>query len=254
MSWLKSAGYTGVTLSAGLSLLNSPTSTHDTRPVVLTFDDGYQDFYTTACPALHEFGFSATMFLATQFVGACSSATNPARPSFKGINCLNWREVRELHAAGFEFGSHTRSHPVLYQLDWPAIAAEIRDSKSEIESQLGAAVKTFAYPYAFPEHDGEFVAHLGALLREAGFSAGATTQIGRVHSSAQAFFIPRLPMNSDDDEMLIRAKLAGDYDWLRTPQAALKRLKHVLHPRRRLQDGPVADQPSAPTALTGPRA
>jgi Polysaccharide deacetylase len=72
------------------------------RPVVITFDDGFRDFYTHAFPILSEYGFTSTMFLPTAYIGKTTR-------SFKDVECLTWGEVRELQSAGVKFGSPTRA-------------------------------------------------------------------------------------------------------------------------------------------------
>ena len=139
MKWLYSRGYKAVTLSEGLMALkgevlsDGPTSNLPgivaEKRVVLTFDDGFRDFYTAARPILKEFGFSATMFLSTGFI--TPSAAHP-RKCFKERECLAWDEVRELYEEGIEFGSHTVTHPILVNLSWNSVVTEIRDSRAAI--------------------------------------------------------------------------------------------------------------------------
>lgn len=188
------------------------------KTVVITFDDGFRDFGTEAFPALQEHGFTATVFLPTAFIQS-------ERRSFKGTACLTWEEVRQLRKAGVEFGSHSVNHPKLVELGWAEIERELRDSKEQLEQQLGEEVTTFAYPYAFPQDDPEFVRGLRGRLREAGYCCCASTDIGRVRAGDDPFRMKRLPANSLDDEGLFRAKLEGGYDWLAWPQAAIKKLK-----------------------------
>lgn len=119
-----------VTRNPQPSVLSTPNTRHPTpRYVVLTFDDGYLDFYTHAFPILQQYGFTATVFLPTAFIDG-------KRPGIRGKEHLNWDQVRELYSAGIDFGSHTVNHPQLHDLDWPEIEYELRASKEEIESQL----------------------------------------------------------------------------------------------------------------------
>src|SRR5262245_1479468 len=134
---LYSEGYTGLTLSQGLKAIRCPNLGSSRRPVVITFDDGFRDFLTDAVPLLAKYGFGATMFLPTGFIGRC-------RRQFMGNECLTWSEVAHLHTAGFEFGSHTVTHPRLVDLKPDDIRKEVVESKDTIEQALSVEVTAFS--------------------------------------------------------------------------------------------------------------
>lgn len=188
------------------------------RLAVLTFDDGYRDFYASAFPILGRYGFPATVFLSTGYIGN----------RFKGKECMRWEEVRELSRSGILFGSHTVTHPVLSRLGWDEVDFEVRRSRETIEDELGTPVASFGYPSAFPENRREFVEELGRVLRRNGYRHGVTTIIGTTREGDNALFLNRLPINSLDDPELFRAKLDGAYDWLRYPQYLYKMLRHGI--------------------------
>lgn len=219
MRWLTEAGFRSVDLEEGLRL--AQRGIEKEKIVVITFDDGFRDFYDSAFPALKKYGHTATMFLPTAFLGE-------KRQSFKKKECLTWQEVRELRAAGIRFGSHTASHPVLYKHSWPEIENELAASKENMEQALGEKIATFAYPYAFPQHDRKFAEKFQKLLRQLGYQNCATTVIGRVRSSDNPFCLKRLPVNDDDDQALFLAKLNGAYDWLAYPQSWFKSAHYRL--------------------------
>ena len=209
MRFLYENGYH--TLSLADSLHHLKEGRTDTKPVVITFDDGQQDFYTEAVPALAECGFTATMFLVTDFADGGGS-------KIEGRPALNWREVRELHSMGHRFGSHTVTHPQLKTVDRKKFDYEIADSKKTIEDKLGAAVSSFSYPYAFPEADSQLVRRLAETLEKNGYENGVSTIIGTAGRRSPRFFLPRLPVNSWDDLRLFRAKLEGGYNWMHPVQ------------------------------------
>jgi len=191
------------------------------KPVVLTFDDGFRDFYTAAGPVLKQYDFTATVFLPTAYITEKGA-------TFKGIRCLTWSEVRELNQAGFSFGSHTVTHPELYSLDRQAIEQEMKASKETIENNLGEPIKSFSYPYAFPEHDRNFSGFIHETLAAGCYSIGVSTRLGTATAKDNLFALKRIPVNDQDDLKLLQAKLSGDYDWLYWPQAAKKSLKSLL--------------------------
>ena len=220
MKYLRENGYTTCSLAEAVQQLQQQTQA-GAKFVVITFDDGYRDFHQHAFPALSQYGFSATMFLPTAYIGD--------RPlQFKGKDCLTWAEVRELNNHGILFGSHTVTHPQLRELSVPAINQEIANSKATIEEKLGSAVDSFAYPYAFPQTDSDFTRMLQDSLRRAGYQNGVSTIVGRASRNSEPLFLERLPVNSCDDHALFSAKLAGAYDWISTSQYLTKMVKARL--------------------------
>ncbi len=196
----------------------------DNKLVVITFDDGFRNFATKAFPALQEHGFTATMFLPTAFI-------NDSRKSFKGTECLTWSEVRELRRDGIEFGSHTVNHPVLVDLPMHQVRDELRQSKAELEQNLGEAVTTFCYPYAYPQANRQFTEMFTREVADAGYRCCATTRVGRARPGDDPFILKRLPMNGGDEPRLFQAKIEGLYDWMEVPQGAAKQVKALFRGR-----------------------
>lgn len=188
--------------------------------VVITFDDGYQNIFTSAFPVMSRYGFTATVYLPTAYIG-------DSHREFKGRNCLNWAEVQELRRAGITFGSHTVTHPRLADVPPAQLEHEIRFSKQEIEDHLGEAVVSFSFPYALPEGDRNFLSRFRELLAANHYRDGVSTRIGTTGPGDDLMFLRRLPVNTHDDRALLGAKLAGSYDWLERVQYAAK----MMHSR-----------------------
>jgi peptidoglycan/xylan/chitin deacetylase (PgdA/CDA1 family) len=214
LNFLARNGYKTIGLGEAARRLEAGTGTGE-KLVVLTFDDGFEDFHTEAFPVLSTFGYTATVFLPTAYIG-----DNTIR--FNGIRCLTWGRIRELRTAAIEFGSHTATHLQLTMLPAAGIRHEIQSSKEEIEDRLGSPVASFSYPYAFPEPDRAFRQRLRDMLIEAGYENGVSTMVGTADSTSDRLFLERIPVNSSDDEAFFSAKLRGGYDWLHGFQRASK--------------------------------
>jgi peptidoglycan/xylan/chitin deacetylase (PgdA/CDA1 family) len=221
MQWLREGGFEVIDLMEAQRRLQT-SALLDRRSVVLTFDDGFQDFAEHAWPVLSNFGYSATMFLPTAYIGN-------DRGSFKGRPCLTWDEVRQLRTGGIMFGAHTVTHPVLHRMPWPAIIAEIGGSRARIEDELSEQISAFAYPFAFPREDHKFVNRLRQELVALRFSAAVTTTIGRAKHGHDPLSLRRLPVNDCDDRRLFMAKLKGGYDWLGRLQYLARSAKGLKH-------------------------
>jgi peptidoglycan/xylan/chitin deacetylase (PgdA/CDA1 family) len=220
LRFLKDNQYSALTLDEAGRFL-STSEGHDRKYVAITFDDGYRDFYTDALPLLQKYGFTATVFLPTRYI-------DDRRQAFNQVHCLTWSEVRESQACGIAFGAHTVTHPQLAHLERHEVRAEVLRSKEQIECHLGLPVRSFSYPFQFPETDRQFISFLQRTLEQAGYNNGVSTIVGTATGEDNRFFLKRLPVNNDDDISLFRAKLRGDYDWVHIPQYLFKRIKHSL--------------------------
>lgn len=113
---------------------------------MLTFDDGFANFYEFAWPVLARHNFTATVFIITGHMGGGNNwAPPPAGLGTRKI--LSWRQAAELFANAIEIGSHTKTHPDLRSCSIEEAEQELSSSRAEIEDRLGAPVSSFAYPY-----------------------------------------------------------------------------------------------------------
>jgi peptidoglycan/xylan/chitin deacetylase (PgdA/CDA1 family) len=218
MNWLHEQGFHSVDVERGWkSLVDGSLHPH---AVCITFDDGFHDMLHHAWPVLEACGFSATVFVPTDFM------TMP-RQSFKGRPCLTWPEVRQLREAGLHFGSHTMTHPELHRLSGAAMKRELVESRAVLEDQLHKPVTAFAHPYAFPSEKDDYISRLRDALDEAGYTRGVTTRVGRARAAHDPLLLPRIPVNSHDDLALFAAKVRGAYDWVGAVQRASRVLRRA---------------------------
>ncbi|MCX6520416.1 MAG: polysaccharide deacetylase family protein [Actinobacteria bacterium] len=112
--------------------------------VVITFDDGTDDFTDHAVPVLVKHSLPATLYAATSFIDSGTTFPWDAPPT-------SWTALRDATATGLvTIGSHTHSHWLLDRLDPAAIADDLDRSIDLIGTHLGAAPAHFAYPKALP--------------------------------------------------------------------------------------------------------
>jgi peptidoglycan/xylan/chitin deacetylase (PgdA/CDA1 family) len=185
IGFLHDSGYRGIKLSELTTLLEEGKPLPE-RAVVITFDDGYYNFYSHAWPVLREHEFEATVFLVTGYCGKDNGW--PGHEPANGRQLLmGWPEIRELHSQGVEFGSHTVTHPDLRRLPKERIESELTDSKARIQDEVGAHVSQFAFPYGY------FDSGIKAIV-EREFAGACTTKLGRVDNDSDRHELRRIEM------------------------------------------------------------
>ena len=153
--------------------------------VILTFDDGYQDFYTVVFPLLKKYNVKATVYVISRFL------------DWKDF--LTTKQLKELSESSLvEIGAHTLNHAYLKSISKKIAVYQIVESKRELEELLGKPVETFAYPY------GEFDPETIQIVKEASYSAAVSVAPGMEQSSANRYYLYRIRAGSLSygDEML----------------------------------------------------
>lgn len=172
MQWLKTAGYT-VTTYARLEDYFAHSTPLPPHPVILNFDDGWEDQYTYAFPVLEKEGYTATFFVPSNF---------PGNSAF-----LSWEQLHAMVAAGMTIGDHTQSHPYLTQIEsTSSLWAQIEGSKQVLEQHLGVSVRVFNYPF------GAYTPRIVALVKAAGYEMARTEAHGVMQSPAHPFKLKAL--------------------------------------------------------------
>ncbi len=135
------------------------------KPIILTFDDGYEDNYIFAFPLLQKYESKAVIFT----TGDLKRRTNYWDVDEPRLPLLSVKQMREMANAGIEFGSHTVSHSKLTEIPILAALREIARSKEILEQTLSSIVTSFAYPYgAFHDQVKHLVAQSGYRYAVAG--------------------------------------------------------------------------------------
>jgi peptidoglycan/xylan/chitin deacetylase (PgdA/CDA1 family) len=167
MDWLQDNGYHPVTIEEVRSYLEGRQSLPG-RPVVLTFDDGYLDLYTTAYPILKSHNFRAVAYIVSGFIGA------PDRN-------VTAEQIVEMDRYGIQIASHTNSHADLSKTAGANLVREVATSKQVLEAITGHPVLDFCYP------SGKFNPAAVKAVQDAGYQSATTTQEGTLHTMGDRF-------------------------------------------------------------------
>jgi peptidoglycan/xylan/chitin deacetylase (PgdA/CDA1 family) len=167
--YLKDHGYTTITLDDVVRGIEDP-STLPTKPIVLTVDDGYTDFYTNAFPIIKKTGVKVTLF--------ALSRGDKVKPGFY----LSGDQLKEISRSPLiTIACHTEDHPVLKGHSDAFQHEQIFGCKSQMENLIGMPVRHFAYPY------GSFDNTTVRLVKEAGYETASST-MGGTHQSAKNIY------------------------------------------------------------------
>lgn len=147
MRHIQQSGYTALTASQFADVIRAGGDGLPARPIVLTFDDAFADFYETVMPTLARYDLVATLYVPTSYVGETSRWLQPEGEENRPL--MSWQQLGEAHQAGIEIGSHTLTHPQLDLLSEAALQQELQESKNALEDQLSISVTSFAYPFGY---------------------------------------------------------------------------------------------------------
>jgi peptidoglycan/xylan/chitin deacetylase (PgdA/CDA1 family) len=184
MAYLHDAGFETVTAGRLAEIMAGPAGRVPDRLVVLTFDDGFEDFHRQAMPVLDAYGYTATVFVTTGWVRDAGPHAAGRRPG----RMLSWSQIAEAAQAGLEVGAHSWQHPQLDQLRGSVLREELYASKTHLEDRLGGSVPGLAYPFGYSS------ARVRRVARAAGYGyacAVSNAMPGR-HGVADLLALPRL--------------------------------------------------------------
>ena len=189
MRWLAMARYTAVTLDALLAGWTGGAPM-PRRPVVITFDDGFQDCLDFAVPVLRRHGFPAVFYLVAGLVGQTSQWT--VSSSGVAFPLMDWTSARRLIDVGMECGAHSMTHPPLARRPAPEWEHELVDARHLLEDRLGRAIRHLSYPY------GSVNPEVRAAAEQAGYVSACTTEKGLVRRGDDLLMLRRVPVYGDE--------------------------------------------------------
>lgn len=171
LDYLKENGYTTVTLQDFMRFLHGKASLPE-KPIVLTFDDGYEDNYTEMLPILEAHEMTAVVYVITNLVG---------EPGYLSIP-----QLKDMQRRGIEIGSHTADHITLTMMDKKTRLHQIRDSKIFLEWSGLDTIYSFSYP------NGTYTAEFVELLRQENYLTAVTGDAGLNTAETNPYLLHRV--------------------------------------------------------------
>lgn len=182
IAYLRDAGFETVTAGQLAAVMAGRASGLPERPMVLTFDDGFEDFHRQAMPVLDRVGYTATVFVTTGWVQDAGRHAAPRRPG----RMLSWSQIAEAAQAGMEVGAHSWQHPQLDQLRGLMLREELYASKEHLEDRLGTRVPGLAYPFGYSN------SRVRQVARDAGHDYACVVSNVLLKGSPDLLALPRL--------------------------------------------------------------
>jgi peptidoglycan/xylan/chitin deacetylase (PgdA/CDA1 family) len=200
ISFLKQNGYCGLSPQFLFKLTSDIA-----KPILITFDDGYEGIYKYVYPILKRYDFSAIVFLTTGYIGGYNRWDPSPGPRFKH---LNWQQIKEMSNDGIWFGSHSVNHLFLTKQNDKTAKYEIEASKKNLEDELGKPIYYFSYPY------GDYNDRIINFVKEIGYDAAFSLRPVLINNSDkdrenQRYKLPRFAIYCVDDMYAFRTKI-GD--------------------------------------------
>jgi peptidoglycan/xylan/chitin deacetylase (PgdA/CDA1 family) len=224
LSYLSRSGYEAVDLDAVYDYLTQGASI-SSKPIVITFDDGYRDNLENAYPILKKYGMCATIYLVTGHLGSSNrwnaSDGIPQRP------LMNWDEIcSSANDLLLSFQAHTFSHPKLTRISANQVREELGNSKQMIEERLGKPCRHLAYPY------GDYDSVVRDTAEEVGFRTACSTRWGNNRPGDDLLCLFRIGVGNDDSLRDFK-RILGEppplwkYYWLRFKKRIAARYNRI---------------------------
>lgn len=199
LSYLHAQGYSFVSVAGLVAALREKTLPE--KPVVLTFDDGFLDFYTVALPVLQQHQAAASLFIPTGYLSGSSQWMEDIGEGARPL--ISRGQLVEIANAGVDCGAHTHSHCHLDTAKEAQGRRELSQSKEIIEQIIGQAVTTFAYPYGHHHEQAR------QWVMDAGFQAACAVKNELSHSEDDLFALARITITNHTTVPGLAALLKG---------------------------------------------
>ena len=177
MQWLAHSGFRSISMAQLVTHLKNRQPL-PAKPVIISFDDGWEEQFSTAFPIMTRYGLSGTFFVYTQ----------PLDHS----QYMTWAQVQALAAGGMDIQSHSITHPHLRTMAPDAAYKEIAESKATLEKRLGKPVVAFCYPF------GEYNNAIVEMVKRAGYESAVTLASGYRQRADELYTLHRIRVSYHD--------------------------------------------------------
>lgn len=227
-------GYTAITFRDYLLSMKGALDLPK-RPVIITFDDAYEEVYTVAKPILEQYAMRSVVFVVGD-VKMRESVWDKGKG--KVFRLLTDQQIIELNRDGHEIGSHSMSHPDLTSLPESEVWQELMRSRMLLEITLNAPVQSFAYPYGLVDERVKW------MTREAGYLFACAAYTGPSCFGADLFEIRRVKVLDTANPFMVRMMLHPWYTRLRWVWWRWKRLRRTPARAAHTPSSTQGDEPS----------
>ena len=187
MGSLKKAGYTPISFRTLADFYKGITKL-PTKPIVLTFDDGYKNVIELAHPIMESYRFHYTVFVVTGKMGGCNDWV--LAEGYETSPLMDWDDIAAIQVSGLaDIQPHTVTHRPLTDLTRQEMDDELRRSKDTVDKMTGSAADTICYPW------GKYNSDVLLAAKSAGFKLGVTTDFGRVRADDDLLKLPRISIH-----------------------------------------------------------
>lgn len=190
MNLLREWGYTSITVELLANAIRHG-AVLPPHPVIITFDDGSETVYTTALPVMQKYGFHGSVYIVHNYIDV--------------PNYLDREQIRALHDAGWEIGSHSLSHASLTERS-ERQRQEIVESRRKLQALLSLPVLSFSYPFGAYDEESVHYVHFAGYLAALGLGTKDVQDIRNI------YYLYRRPVRGTADLRSFAASLPWQGD------------------------------------------
>ncbi|MDV3429199.1 MAG: polysaccharide deacetylase family protein, partial [Bacillota bacterium] len=219
MEYLKKHNYNVISMQEGLNKIKSKNIKG--KNIIISFDDGYQDFYINAYPILSSLSFKCILYIAPGYIesGKCYWWDKDIGNS----SLLSWYQLQSLSKRDIiTIGSHSMDHLDLRNLDKSELEKDLLSSKQELECKTGCSVSDFSFPQGFIN---EAVKYAVKNIYKSGVLISNGKAITNKLKEDEAFTLKRTAVQRSDGRYLFIARIKG---WLTLEETAKRLIKGLF--------------------------